>query len=541
MTNGGKSRLTALDGLRGLAAFAVMLSHMGVNPLVIVDSPVFMFIYRMFSAGSNAVQVLFVLSGFLMAYLYPTIAHVFEFIKKRYARIIPIYAVVVLYIWWSNLDKKTEPIWQHVVALAVIAVGMALSWLAIEKLSQIKFGLGKVVFGLFVLFQIGFLLSTVTFLPKVMDGRLVTLTEFQKEGLVMLSNLSLTVPFAHNIIPMSGVFWSLVPEMLFYILYPFLVVPIIAVGNKWGWKVGAVMTLGVIKVIFDLDMASLSLFSLHTMFIGRATGFVVGILVGTLYRNKYGLWQKVEPFLKHPITSAVAIVAFFVLIGFEWGDAVYQVRHYLNVYYLVLSVSIGLLVATVIQQSSVASKVFSTKVLTFLGMVSYSLYLIHSEVIHVLKYPVEHVIARWQLPERVFVMLATTILCAISIVIAYGLFKVVESLYFRRKAKPVLEKTHKKVSTEKTQPVFVVSARKAIIGGILTSFFFIGVYAGTFAPSLVMAHHMLSFNFFDQPIISQNKAYTFEFSATQPNLSVVFVGLDYVRDPAVIDDRRVAP
>ena len=148
-------------------------------------------------------------------------------------------------------------------------------------------------------------------------------------------------------------------------------------------------------------------------------------------------------------------------------------------------------------------------------------------------------IAQWQLPERVFVILTTTFMSFVSVALAYGLFKVVESLYFRRKNKPAVATAV--VKAKKAEPVFAVPARTAIVSGIVASLFFIGVYAGTFAPSLVMAHHNLPSLPFEQPVISQSSNYRFEFTAAKPNLSVVFVGLDYVRDPAVIDDQRSAP
>src|SRR3989338_9928611 len=93
-----KKRLTALDGIRGLAGLSVVLSHIGFNIAAILNFPVVILAYKTLAVGPNSVQIFFVLSGFLMAFLYSKITSVQTFLKKRYARIIPIYAVVVIFL-----------------------------------------------------------------------------------------------------------------------------------------------------------------------------------------------------------------------------------------------------------------------------------------------------------------------------------------------------------------------------------------------------------------------------------------------------------
>jgi peptidoglycan/LPS O-acetylase OafA/YrhL len=62
--------------------------------------------YTTLAAGGNSVQILFVLSGFLMAFLYPTIQKRFGFIRKRYTRIFPVLSVVVIYFWLTLFFKE---------------------------------------------------------------------------------------------------------------------------------------------------------------------------------------------------------------------------------------------------------------------------------------------------------------------------------------------------------------------------------------------------------------------------------------------------
>ncbi len=79
-----KNRLKAVDGLRGLAALSVCLAHAGFNMAKVVDFRFADFFYKALAVGPNSVQIFFVLSGFLIAYLYPQITDVGQYLGKRY-------------------------------------------------------------------------------------------------------------------------------------------------------------------------------------------------------------------------------------------------------------------------------------------------------------------------------------------------------------------------------------------------------------------------------------------------------------------------
>lgn len=83
--------IESLDGLRGIAAMAVVISHMGL--LLKLDLPQLL-------VGDQAVALFFALSGFLMAYLYgdkPFNAQtVADYAVNRMARIYPVYLTAVV-------------------------------------------------------------------------------------------------------------------------------------------------------------------------------------------------------------------------------------------------------------------------------------------------------------------------------------------------------------------------------------------------------------------------------------------------------------
>ncbi|TCL74816.1 acyltransferase [Rhizobium sp. BK251] len=85
--------IASLDGLRGVAAIVVVVSHIGL---------VFPSLHQLTFAdiGSTAVALFFALSGFLMAYLYsghpPTRKDAADFLVSRLARIYPAYLLAIV-------------------------------------------------------------------------------------------------------------------------------------------------------------------------------------------------------------------------------------------------------------------------------------------------------------------------------------------------------------------------------------------------------------------------------------------------------------
>lgn len=86
-------RYGSLDGLRGLAAYTVLMTHFS-NFTNIWDG------LLGYGAGQLGVMLFFCLSGFLMARLYMdrpfTTAAVFDFFRRRLARVVPLYYALVL-------------------------------------------------------------------------------------------------------------------------------------------------------------------------------------------------------------------------------------------------------------------------------------------------------------------------------------------------------------------------------------------------------------------------------------------------------------
>ena len=103
-----KRRLDVLDGLRGFAIILVFLNH--IDSFYIAQAvPSFFkpFIQFLFTSGNLGVTFFFILSGFLMGYLY-TNPSPGEFIERRYARIFPPFLVMVFCMWIFRLYPNTS-------------------------------------------------------------------------------------------------------------------------------------------------------------------------------------------------------------------------------------------------------------------------------------------------------------------------------------------------------------------------------------------------------------------------------------------------
>lgn len=108
---GGPNHIPALDGLRGLAAAIVVVSHyVGINSL-----------WTMNGSGVSQIGVMlfFILSGFLMGHLYlpksVSRLSVAVFAKRRIARVVPLFFFVVLLSFAVTITTDDRKLWLYAV------------------------------------------------------------------------------------------------------------------------------------------------------------------------------------------------------------------------------------------------------------------------------------------------------------------------------------------------------------------------------------------------------------------------------------------
>lgn len=511
-----KERFHALDGLRGFAAFGVFLSHINIPFATVLSIPAISFLYGGISDGPNSVQILFVLSGFLMAYLYPTIPNAFAFIQKRYTRIFPLVIVVVAYLWVVN-SKQIANLW-YVQIATLIAIGLTIHylWRGIKKINRSQ-KVGRILFGIFFMLQVLFALS-ILFLFST--DRLSSSTTFLFGATTAVANMMLLTPLSTAFTLLRATFWSLSPEILFYVIFPFFVVPLIVIGKRWGKTVTVVIIICVVKILFDLDHALIPIGSFQTINIARSSGFVAGVVLGSLYQSKNKIWNFVESISKNKFYSIFLIIVFFLMQSL--GDGIRQeaTLQFNNIFYLISSIIISIFIAAALTKGSVIQKIMSNKFMVFLGMISFSLYLIHIEVISwVSKILPLNGVNLSHASLYVLIFIAVTAVIAISI--SYLLFRFVEALYFSKKVTKT-KQLRKEVKIEQKR----LSIRTSIFAVVLCSFIFF-VYTFTFSHSLLIEHVSVP-----NPQISllQNPT-TFQIHADHNWLGIISIDARYIGDP----------
>lgn len=234
-----KKHIPSLDGLRGIAAAAVVFSHMNL----IFPSLGHLMISGI---GGRAVAIFFSLSGFLMAYLYGdrpiSRKAVSDFLVSRFSRIYPVYLVAVVVVvvlssipgfeFINPIHGPTEII-RHIVLLGSSGVLWSippeiqfyllfpLIWLFFSDRKRYQ-ALGMLMAGLLAVNALlGFpgpgilLLSKLAFfLLGTAAGRLYSILDKQPPGRSM-GIMALTLPFfilvSNHVFPTNDNAWGLEP------------------------------------------------------------------------------------------------------------------------------------------------------------------------------------------------------------------------------------------------------------------------------------------------------------------------------------------
>ena len=519
-----KNRLKALDGLRGLAAFSVFLSHSGFAFGSLIGIVFLQSIYRAFSVGPNSVQIFFVLSGFLMAYLYPIITKPIVFIQKRYGRIMPILIAVILFSW---LAENKYSIFIEIKFLLFIALSFNIIWNILDHYFG-RFRPGQILFYFLLFSQLILILIGLLIIPHYIVGGNLILSKKLENILVFLFNATLTSPFAQGINGLSGVTWSLGTEMIFYIIYPFLVLPLIRLGKKYGTWFSIFITISVIKILFDLDNVFLSNANLSSLSVARASGFLVGVIVGTIYQNKGNLWKKSEKIFSRSTTNLIVLLLFFLVQWGDWAIRDGSSHYFMNWYYFISSIVFGLVIIAGIIPNTWINKIFSNRVLGFFGLISYSMYLIHSITIGWVKKFLDPIITI----KNVYELTSLFFSILLTVVISYILYYLVENLYF--KAKKTNSKSFHENITSKQESKIFSNPKKLLISTIIVLLIFMFIYMEGYSYSILLTRQ----SFFQKKwqinneISLLNNKISVPFIAKYNNLGMVVINIRYEKDAA---------
>lgn len=319
------NRLRELDSLRGLAAFSVLLSHFllvfpsSTTQKVIMYGPL-----RLFVAGSEAVVLFFILSGFVLSlpFLNGKKVDYKSFVLKRICRIyipyfVAIVSAIVLCIFVARGDLPGLSNWFNVL------------WdLPIDP---------------------SLIVSHILFIGW------------------------------YNNAEYNPVIWSLIHELRISLFFPLLMLLII----KLDWKkiIGIGFILSVVCSVLPSQFKSYPLDIVDTIFYSFM--FLIG---GTLAKYKDVLVSKFKQLSKKAKKSLVLLgfisylyikpAFLFGIIGL--GDVEPLIKTIVNDWFVALGASIFIVSSLGLNSFS---KILLTKPISFLGKISYSLYLYHAIVL----------------------------------------------------------------------------------------------------------------------------------------------------------------
>lgn len=431
MSNLKKQRNPGLDGLRGIAALAVVTAHSALylrtsDPVSARGFGVFHDIWYVLSSGSVGVQYLFVLCGFLMGYLYwwEKDVTVWEFLKKRYARIFPLYTAVATYdfIRWKGWVGENP----YVGLLSLFAVlGVwHLVWTQIYK-RQRSHLLATVTMGIFVGAQVVSIIGN-----SVVSAFLYTNSTYSFAGTwlydvtVYSANLLLTTPFLPSGLRLQGLFWSLAPEILYYHGYIFLFRPFVGrvYDRRSYFLAGAAATVALFYLLYEPLQAVANLSSISIL---RWISFIGGMYLGWMLRKpRYNhLFSQLayQPIIMWVTAAAIPVSLFSGHIIWEHVSTAGFVLYMIT---LTSIVCLGV-IQCVLNEESPVSRFLSIRPLAIIGTCSYSMYLIHGHILRIFNTFVQPA-NDWQ--NIVYVLVTFPVITAF----AYLSYWLVERPYFSK-------------------------------------------------------------------------------------------------------------
>lgn len=371
-------RLTALDGLRGFAILLVFLNHITTG--YITKFIPYDLMGWFFGDGVNGVTFLFILSGFLMAYIYPQPVSSLGFIQKRYTRIFPLFISMSLIMLIYRLYPKNSPLF-FVLIILTLGVVVHLLWVRIVKFRSDFFKRG--LFLSFVLLQSVVGLTYVLWVmrhPPLVFNQLLPVPI--REAFIFFTNATLTLPLGNYVPMLDGVYWTLVAEVLFYILYPIFIVPILTFTKSKPRIFKYSFFVSVILLIMGTDLLSHKILLVSMIQPALWLYFVTGIILANIYKHKSRVFSIVtDSFANIPLLGSGFI--FFGVLLLEHYCEVYLPDAYGPWIRMSFAIPLTLLVATLLNSKTSLHRFFNRKFWVFLGTVSYSLYLSHALIVHI--------------------------------------------------------------------------------------------------------------------------------------------------------------
>lgn len=411
-----KHRIDALDGLRGLAILMVILNHLHIGLLYNYTLAWFHPVVSMvINSGGIGVLILFMLSGFLMATIYPIVPSTFDFWQKRYTRIFPAFIVMCVALaiikWQSHLTLPAS----LALIMGVMLLGGFL-WRRLQR-SPGRQRIGRMVFFGFLSLQIITIICYIALQLRVPSAiYFLVWPEPVRVAINALINMTMTIPFGTYVGQLDGVYWSVIAEVSFYLLYPIIILPALhVVRRKKLWPVTLLSLAFVFPFCFGLYVLYQHIYFFSMLQIQLIIYFIVGAVIGSAS----------DSFIVKQFQARITRLPSFVVVGVAlvsvFGGIFIPASPIIKDFLIVFPLSLGFIIT--LNHQTAWAHIMRASFFTRLGVISYSLYLTHSIAIDL--------VGRYGEPAT-FLQMVTYNLCVIGVlgILGYLLHVTMERPYF---------------------------------------------------------------------------------------------------------------
>jgi peptidoglycan/LPS O-acetylase OafA/YrhL len=458
--NSTSNRFHALDGIRGIACILVILNH--VNTGFISHMVPSWLDQIIFSSGVSGVSLFFVLSGFLMAYIYPNPQSGLHFLQKRYTRIFPLFLTTVAIMLALRDLPNLAWYWRFSIFLLFPFFTYVVWVYVIKRYSSAK--VKTAIFFGFIFLQVvvgAFYLFWVMRHPAIVFNQQIP--SVIREGTIGLVNGTLTLPLGDYIPMLEGVYWSLVSEVLFYIIYPFICVPFIRFlipQTRWT-KISMLFVL--IPFFIGMDRLFHKIFILSMLQLPICFYFVTGIVLGYLYKHHEEVIHNAHK-LFPGIYSTLTILSFLMVLFVKLFILDSVSSSFISLTHILWAFPVAFVMALSLDQKTLLSKMLSSRILVFLGTISYSIYLCHTPVLHMV--------------EDVFH--ATNVLTNIEqLILSFSLTIIISTIWYYWLERPYFKRSKEKevVKMYHHNPALVLIRRPAFLFPAITCFYIFAIFS----------------------------------------------------------------
>lgn len=409
-----KDRLARLDGLRGLAALFVVFSHFDVTSYKIQSFPLYqkIILRALTDNGTQAVVIFFILTGFLMGHLYPKITDRHSFLLKRYLRLWPLLLSLSFASTYVHITKSTS-------AYAISFVTL-ISLLLTKLLLHVYM---KYIHKYFSFVHLYFLITlTVITIYLLISRQSPSILQSIHTDLLFiftwLTNATASFWVGDYIEIVNGVYWTLFNELFFYLIYALFIYKFfitffqISTTKKivfsFVFIFWFVLFYSVIKKV--MAVASVQLYYLPI--------FIVGIAFARYHNWLVAFFERQSQSNKVDFIKLMIIVSCLMLNGLT---STLFAKYLSREWALLVQLPVAIVIFAIVIGSSKGwiFRFFSSKILVFLGTVSYSLYLSHTLAIAFLKTISPH----WSFWQIIFHIGFSSLIAFLFALIAYSLLE----------------------------------------------------------------------------------------------------------------------